>query len=99
MCSLPTVTAIRKKFMEGGVVNALYDKPRPGAIPKITGEIEAQLTMLACSVPVLSTWLIRQFFWDFRKVFRWPIAPSICRHAREHIISGNRAIHKQPNTF
>jgi len=49
MCSLPTITAIRKKFMEGGVENALYDKPRPGAIPKITGEIEAQLTMLACS--------------------------------------------------
>ena len=51
MCSLPTLTAIRKKFMEGGVENALYDKPRPGAIPKITGEIEAQLTMLACSAP------------------------------------------------
>lgn len=51
MCSLPTITAIRKKFMEGGVENALYDKPRPGAIPKITGEIEAQLTMLACSAP------------------------------------------------
>ena len=51
MCSLPTITAIRKKFMEGGLENALYDKPRPGAIPKITGEIEAQLTMLACSAP------------------------------------------------
>ena len=51
MCSLPTITAIRKKFMEGGLENALYDKPRPGAAPKITGEIEAQLTMLACSAP------------------------------------------------
>ena len=51
MCSLPTITAIRKKFIEGGVENALYDKSRPGAVPKITGEIEAQLTLLACSAP------------------------------------------------
>jgi len=51
MCSLPTITNIRKKFVEGGLENALYDRPRPGAIPKITGEIEAQLTLLACSAP------------------------------------------------
>jgi len=51
MCSLPTITNIRKKFVEGGLENALYDKPRPGAVPKITGEIEAQLTLLACSTP------------------------------------------------
>ena len=51
MCSLPTITNIRKKFVEGGVEKALYDSPRPGAIPKITGEIEAQLTLLACSAP------------------------------------------------
>jgi hypothetical protein len=51
LCSLPTITNIRKKFVEGGIEKALYDKPRPGAIPKITGEIEAQLTMLACSAP------------------------------------------------
>jgi Homeodomain-like domain len=51
LCSMPTVTNIRKKFSEGRIENALYDKPRPGARPKITGEIEAQLTMLACSAP------------------------------------------------
>lgn len=51
MCSLPTITAIRRKFVEGGLDNALYDKSRPGAVPKITGEIEAQLTLLACSAP------------------------------------------------
>ena len=51
LCSMPTVTNIRKKFLEGGIENALDDKPRPGAVPKITGEIEAQLTMLACSAP------------------------------------------------
>ena len=51
MCSLPTITVIRKKYVEGGLEHALYDKARPGATPKITGEIEAQLTMLACSAP------------------------------------------------
>ena len=51
LCSMPTITNIRKKFSEGGVENALYDKARPGAVPKITGEIEAQLTLLACSAP------------------------------------------------
>jgi transposase len=51
LCSMPTVTNIRKKFSEGGIEKALYDEPRPGAVPKITGEIEAQLTMLACSAP------------------------------------------------
>jgi Homeodomain-like domain len=30
---------------------ALYDKPRPGRVPKITGDIEAKLTVLACSDP------------------------------------------------
>lgn len=51
LCSLPTITNIRKKFVEGGIARALYDKARPGATPKITGEIEAHLTMLACSAP------------------------------------------------
>ena len=51
MCSLPTITNIRKKFVAGGLENALYDKVRPGATPKITGEIEAQLMLLACSAP------------------------------------------------
>ena len=51
LCSLPTITHIRQKYVEGGMENALYDQPRAGAMPKITGEIEAQLTMLACSAP------------------------------------------------
>jgi transposase len=51
LCSMPTVTNIRKKFSEGGIEKALYEKVRPGAVPKITGEIEAQLTMLVCSTP------------------------------------------------
>jgi hypothetical protein len=51
LCSMPTITNICKKFAEGGLENALYDKPHPGTTPKITREIKAQLTMLACSAP------------------------------------------------
>lgn len=49
LCSMSTVTNVRHRFLAGGVQNALYDKERPGAQPKFTGEIEAKLTMLACS--------------------------------------------------
>jgi hypothetical protein len=48
---LPTITNIRKKYVEGGLEITFYEKPHPGAKPKLTGEIEAQLTMLACGVP------------------------------------------------
>ena len=49
MCSQSRVVDIRQRFVEEGLESALYDKPRPGQKPKITGDIEAQLVMLACS--------------------------------------------------
>ena len=51
MCSLSTVRNIRRRYMEGGLALALNDKGWPGAKPKLTGEIEAELTVLACSEP------------------------------------------------
>lgn len=50
-CSLPTITQVRRRYVAGGLAAALYEKPRPGAKPKITGEVEATLTLLACSAP------------------------------------------------
>lgn len=49
--SICTVLRTRKAFLEGGLDAALYDRPRPGQPPKITGEVEAVLTMLVCSDP------------------------------------------------
>jgi putative transposase len=49
MISLPTVGRIRRKYVEQGLEAALSEKARPGRIPKITGEVEAQLVTLACS--------------------------------------------------
>ncbi len=51
LCAMPTVTNIRRKFSEGGVPKALYDRRRPGQALKITGETEAHLLTLACSQP------------------------------------------------
>lgn len=49
--SRPTIIRTRQRYVADGLDAALYDRPRPGARPKITGEVEAQLTVLACSTP------------------------------------------------
>jgi len=51
LTSAATVKRTRRRFLEEGLEAALSEKPRPGRPPKITGEIEAQLTVLACSQP------------------------------------------------
>jgi hypothetical protein len=51
LCSTGTVWDERLRFEKGGLGAALYDKPRPGAQPKFTGEVEARLTVLARSDP------------------------------------------------
>ena len=51
MCCQRTVVNVRRRFLGGGLDQALYDRPRPGQQPKVTGDIEAKLTMLACSAP------------------------------------------------
>jgi hypothetical protein len=51
LCSQKTVVNVRQRYLAEGLVAALYDKPRPGQTPKLTGEVEAQLTLLACSDP------------------------------------------------
>ena len=51
MGSLATVANIRQRCQKEGMEAALYDKPRPGRAPKITGDLEAQMTVLACSDP------------------------------------------------
>jgi hypothetical protein len=51
LTSAPTVCQICRRFARDGIEAALSEKPRPGALPKITGEVEAQLCLLACSDP------------------------------------------------
>ena len=49
--SMPTIWRVRKRCVEDGLDAALHDKARCGRPPKITGDIEAQITVLACSDP------------------------------------------------
>ena len=49
--SQQTVYNIRKRFTNGGLESALYEKPRPGAKRKFQPQQEAYLIALACSEP------------------------------------------------
>jgi transposase len=51
LCSVLTVRRICARYHDEGLDAALSDKGWPGAKPKLNGEIEAKLTMLACSEP------------------------------------------------
>ncbi len=51
LCSVSTVRRICGLYFDGGLPLALNDKRWPGAKPKLTGELEAKLTVLACSQP------------------------------------------------
>ena len=50
VCELTVGTTCRR-FVQEGMDAALAEKPRPGKAPKITGAVEAQLVLLACSDP------------------------------------------------
>ncbi len=49
--SEPTVIKTCRRFVEEGLEGALYDRPRPGAQPKLDEKGEATLIALACSDP------------------------------------------------
>src|SRR5437016_854513 len=51
LVSAATVCQICRRCALEGIEAALSERPRPGALPKITGEVEAQLCLLACSDP------------------------------------------------
>lgn len=47
--SLSTVRRSKRRFVEGGLEHALYDRRRPGRSRKLSGEEEALLVATACS--------------------------------------------------
>lgn len=49
--SRPMVERIRKRFVEGGLEQALNEDPRPGQKRKLDGRAEAELIAMACSSP------------------------------------------------
>ncbi len=61
LCSTARVSTVRHRFRDEGLQAALVEKPRPGRAPKITGDIEAQIAVLACSDPPegYARWTVR----------------------------------------
>ena len=59
--SLGTVANVRRRFATDGLDAALFDKPRPGAVPVLDGKAEAIVIATACSpVPEgRATWTAR----------------------------------------
>jgi transposase len=49
--SRPCVERLRKRFVEGGLLRALNEDPRPGQPPKLDGKQQARLVAEACSAP------------------------------------------------
>lgn len=48
---LPTVFAVKRKYLSNGFDAALFDQPRGGRPNVISGEQRARITALACSKP------------------------------------------------
>jgi transposase len=49
--STATVSRIRRRFVEGGLDQALRERPRPGQLRKLSGKQEAHMIAVACSTP------------------------------------------------
>jgi transposase len=51
LTSIGTISNVKRRYLKGGLEYGLHDRPRPGAKPKIDGEVEAHLIALVCSDP------------------------------------------------
>jgi transposase len=51
LTSIGTVSNVKRRYLKGGLELGIHDRPRPGAKPKIDGEVEAHLIALVCSDP------------------------------------------------
>lgn len=51
LTSIGTISNVKRRYMKNGLEYGLHDRPRPGAKPKIDGEVEAHLIALVCSDP------------------------------------------------
>jgi putative transposase len=50
-CHADRVSRVCRRFVQEGFQASLVERSRSGAPPKITGDIEAKLVVLACSTP------------------------------------------------
>ena len=50
-CGASTVQRSRQRYVEEGLPNALFEKPKPGKPEKLSAKVKAHLVALACSEP------------------------------------------------
>lgn len=47
--NITTPRDVRKRYVDGGIDRALFDAPRPGQPPILTGKQKAKIVALACT--------------------------------------------------
>ena len=83
--SVTTVSATGRRYAQQGLAAALGEKPRPGREPKLTGEVEAQLVVLACSDPPAgqARWTLRLLAGE---LVRWEHVESLSHTAVGNVL-------------
>ncbi len=87
--SIPTVHRTRKRFVEGRI-EALKERPRPGAKPKLDGKAEAFLVALACSEAPdgRDRWTVRLLA---DRMVRLEVAESLSRETVRRLLKKGRS--------
>jgi transposase len=85
-----TVCRVRQRFVQEGMGSALYEKPRPGQKPKLSGKQQAYIVALSCSkAPAGHThWALRLLA---KEVVRMKMAESISPVTIMKILKKKRA--------
>ena len=90
--SVQTVYNIRKRFTQGGLDLALYERPRPGAKRKLDTTQEARVIATACSKPPgdRSRWTVRLLT---DRIIELGIADDISRETVRRTLKKTRSSH------
>jgi len=67
-----TVCEVRKRYEQGGLARALYDKPRPGAQPLLNDKQRQEVIALVCGAPPAG-----QARWSIRLIARTAVDRGI----------------------
>lgn len=86
------ISRVCRKYVLEGLEAALSEEPRSGAPPKMTGEVEAQLILLACSDPPegRKRWTLRLLAEQMVLLGHVPSLSNVTVHQRLKKMPSNR---------